>query len=194
MEDKSLPQPVGGGLLPPPSLTPEQEDICKRIDQLYMRYNLKVKASDMFKGAIFAARIECRSNPDWVAQAANSLREILYPFWSPSVDTVTDKKTNAFKKYGSVRVDENSIQDIGRVYGLLSNLAHHGSTSAKFDFTTFTITDFEKLLLDFERVIRDALMRQIDIHQEIDKILISDPSKIEVTEDTNPWKIKLNNN
>lgn len=80
MEDKSLPQPVGGGQLPPSSLTPKQEDLCKRMDKLHARYGLKVKPSDMFKGAIFAARIECRSNPDWVAQAANSLREILYPF------------------------------------------------------------------------------------------------------------------
>jgi len=187
MEDKSLPQPVGGGTLPPPSLTLEQENICKRIDKLHIMYSLKVKPSDMFKGAIFAARIECRSNPDWVAQAANSLREILYPFWgSRRVDGITDRKADAFKKYGSVRVDENFIQDIGKVYGLLSNLAHHGSTSANLDFTTFTITDFEKLLLDFERVMRDVLMRQIDIHQEIDKILSSDPSQIKVTEDTNP--------
>jgi len=183
MEDKALPQPVSRGPLPPPSLTLEQEDLCKRIDQLYMRYSLKVKASDMFKGAIFAARIECRSNPDWVAQAANSLREILYPFWSWHVDAITDKKADAFKKYGSVRADENFIQDINRLYGLLNDLAHHGSASEKLDFTTFTISDFEKLLLDFERVMHDVLMRQVDIHQEIDKILNSDPSRTEVKED-----------
>ncbi len=186
MEDKLLPQPVGGGPLQPPSLTPEQEDLCKRIDELHTRYGLKVKPSDMFEGAIFAARRECRSNPDWIAQAAHSLREILYPFWSRHVDGITDRKAEAFKKYGSVRVDENFIQDIGRVYGLLNNLAHHGSTAANLDFTTFTIADFENLLLDFERVMRDALMRQIDIHEEIDKILSNNPSQIKVAEDTNP--------
>lgn len=185
MEDKSLPQPVGGGQLPPSSLTPEQEDLCKRMDKLHVRYGLKVKPSDMFKGAIFAARIECRSNPDWVAQAANSLREILYPFWSRYVDGITDRKAEAFKKYGSVRVDENFIQDINRVYGLLNDLAHHGSTSQNLDFATFTIADFENLLLRFERVMRDALMRQIDIHQEIDRILSNDPLQIEVAKETN---------
>lgn len=184
MEDKSLPRSVGKGPLPPPSLTPEQEDLCKRIDELHTKYGLKVKPSDMFKGAIFAARIECRSNPDWVAQAANSLREILYPFWSRRVGGITDRKANAFKKYGSVRVDENFIQDIGGLYGLLNDLAHHGSTSTNLDFTTFTIADFEKLLSDFEREMRKALMRQVDIHQEIDKILNNGPSQIGPTKDT----------
>jgi hypothetical protein len=184
MEDKSLPQPVGRGPLPPSSITAEQEDFCKRIDELHTKYGLKVKPSDMFKGAIFAARIECRSNPDWVAQAANSLREILYPFWSRHVDGIADRKADAFKNYGSVHVDKNFIQDIGSMYGLLNNLAHHGNTSINLDFTTFTITDFEKLLSDFEREIRKALMRQIDIHQEIDKILSNDPPQTWPTKDT----------
>lgn len=187
MEDKSLPQPVGGSPLPPPSLTPEQNDLCKRLDDLYAQYDLKAKPSDMFRGAVFVARIECQSNPDWVAQAANSLREILYPFFSNHVPdkVVTDKKGKAFKKYGSVLVDDDFDQDIGKIYGQLNDLAHHGNTSTNKNFITFTITNFEELLSAFERVMCDALTRQIDIHQEIDRILRNDPTQI-VAEDTTP--------
>jgi len=183
MEDKTASYQIGEGPLQPPSLTSEQDSLCARLDDIHVKYGLRVKPSDMFRGAIFAVRIECRSNPDWLAQAANSLREILYPFWSSHVDGVTDRKTEVFKKYGSVLIDNSFIQNVGRMYGLLNDLTHHGSTSTSVDFITFTIEDFEKLLADFERIMRDALTRQVDIHQEIDKILIGGPTSI-VAEDT----------
>lgn len=178
MEDKSLPQSVGADLLTPPSLSSEQEDLCRRMDDLYTKYPLKMKPSDMLRGAIFAARAECQNNPDWVAQAANSLREILYPFWSKHVDSVSDKKVEVFKKYGSVLVDEQFIQGVGRLYGLLNDLAHHGNTSTKVDFASFSIAEFEKLLADFEIIMNEALTRQIDIHQDIDRILTAGLSQV----------------
>ena len=71
--------PVGDTPLPPARLTSEQEDLCSRLDELYQPYDLHVRPSEMFRGAVFASRAECRNNPDWIAQAAHSLREILYP-------------------------------------------------------------------------------------------------------------------
>jgi len=178
MEDKSLPEPTGGDLLPPPFLTPEQDDLCKRLDQLYEQYDLKVNPSDMYRGAIFASRPECRSNPDWIAQAANSLREILYPFWSPQVKVIPEKKGDALKKYGSVLISDAFIQEVGRMYGQLNDLAHHGSGSTNSDFSNFSITDFEVLLKKFEKVMQEALTRQIDVHKEIDQILNYEPTQI----------------
>ncbi|MCX6353765.1 MAG: hypothetical protein NTZ78_02530 [Candidatus Aureabacteria bacterium] len=178
MTDELLPQPTGGNRLPPSSLRPEQEDLCRRLDELHGLYKLKMKPSEMFRGAIFAIRVECRSNPDWIAQAANSLREILYPFWSSQARTVASKKREALIGYGSVLVDDVLMREVGIVYGLLNDLAHHGSNSTSLDFSTFTISDFERLLADFERIMQDALMRQIDLHKEIDKILGSNPTQI----------------
>ena len=94
----------------------------------------------MFRGAIYAARVECRSNMDWISQAANSLREILYPFWK--------RKDDALKMYGSA-ADTPDIQELSRVYGKLTALAHHGSDSRTIDFPIFTLSDFEKLTADF---------------------------------------------
>lgn len=179
MQDKLLPQSVGSDLLSPSQLSPQQEDLCRRMDDLYTKYPLRVRPSNLLRGAVFAARVECRNNPDWVSQAANSLREILYPFWSSHVDAVTNKKAEAFKKYGSVLVDNQFIQDVGRLYGLLNDLAHHGNTSTQVDFESFTSKEFDKLLADFERVMNEALTRQIDIHQEMDLILAGGPKVIE---------------
>lgn len=174
MVNEGLPQPTGISTLLPVSLNPEQEELCKRLDELHDQYRLKVKPSEMFRGAVFASRIECRTNPDWISQAANSLREILYPLSSRQVG---DNMGEAFKKYGSILIDESVMQEVGRVYGRLQNLAHHRSTSSNVDFANFTASEFEQLLAEFERVMQAVLTRQIDLHTDIDKILSGDPEQ-----------------
>lgn len=166
MTDESLPPPTGTTPLPPPSLSPEQQELCKTLDEWHEQYeSLKVKPSKTFEGAIFAIRPECGSNPDRIAQAAHSLREIIYPFWSPQVKSVSDKKGNALKKYGSVFVDEEAV---GRAYNQLNDLAHHRSAS----------TNFEQVIANFVRVMRHVLTRQVDVHKEIDQILSSDLTQL----------------
>lgn len=190
MPDELLPQPIGTTPLPPPSLSSEQQELCAHLDELYAQEGLQVKPSKMFEGAVFAIRPECGSNPDRVAQAAHSLREILYRFWNPQdqtetvekTKTVTDKKEeilkNALERYGSVHIDKPFMRKVWRVYGQLTNLAHHGNTSSNRSFSNFAISDLERLLADFEKVMRGALTRQIAIHEEIDQILSDDPTQI----------------
>lgn len=126
----------------------------------------------MFRGALYAARPQCRNNPDWIAQAANSLREILYPFYSPEVGTVGTNKKTILNEYGSVTVSNQHISEIGRVYNILNALAHHGNArKSKIDPSSFTLQQFEQLLLDFQQVMSITLTRQLDVHSEIDAIL-----------------------
>ena len=178
MTDELLPQPTGTTPLPPPSLSPEQQKLCKRLDEWHELYKLKVRPSKMFEGAIFATAPECQGNPDRISQAAHSLREILYPFWSSRVKKVPDKKEEALKQYGSVHIDKAFIDKVGRVYGQLSDLAHHSGSSTNPDFSSFTISDFELVLADFERVMRDVLKRQTDIQDEIIEIVSVDPTLV----------------
>ena len=169
MADALLPIPAGNTPLSPVRLTPEQEDLCRRLDELYDPYRSEVKLpSEMFRGAIFASRAECLNNTDWIAQAAHSLREILYPLWSPRHKSVPDRKEEVFQRYGSALFDETLTVEVGRVYGRLTNLAHHYSpSSAK--------TDFEDILADFELSMGQALTRQLDLHREFDQFLREDP-------------------
>jgi hypothetical protein len=133
----------------------------------------------MFRGALFATRVEARGNPDWMAQAANSLREILYPFWGQGL--VPDRKMRAFQNTGSVRADEAANREVSRIYGSLNELAHHGnSAGTSVDFAIFGPADFERLMADFERIMLDRLMHQLDIHGEIDLILGDGPEKLSI--------------
>ena len=136
----------------PISLTPAQEELCRRLDELYDPYGLETRPSAMFRGALFAIK-EAQNNPDWLAQAAHSLREILYPL---------DKTKKILKKYGSVFLDKND-NNLGKIYGCLNKLAHHNSILSK--------PDFEKLIARFETSMQRALTRQIDVQNQIDEIV-----------------------
>jgi predicted RNA-binding Zn ribbon-like protein len=159
-QDKNLPESYGSKRLPPVSLSREEEDLCWKLDKFYKFYNLNKKPSEFYKGAIFAARDENRSNPDWLAQAAHSLREILYPFFSPQIKKVKDKKKKAFEKFGSVGSKLIKDEEIGKLYNKLQDVAHH-----RF------IKDFENLRQEFIKIIKKALAYQTDIHKLIDEIL-----------------------
>ena len=166
--------PIGETLLPPVPLRPEQEALCRRLDELYQPYNLHVKPSDMFRGAVSASRAECRKNPDWIAQAAHSLREVLDPILrsrrGPGSDTVyiTDDSRTVFERYGSATVAPSVLDEVGRVYNRLSDAAHHNRNAT-------TRPDYEQLLADFERSMGRALTRQLDLHSEIDEFLRGGP-------------------
>lgn len=176
MDDESL-QSVGGNIPNPPQLSPKQIELCKKLDDLHVFYGLKTHPSDLFTGAIFVSRVELRNNPDWLAQAANSLREILYPFYSREVQNTTTNKKNALGKFGSVRINDSVlIGEMGRIYGALNGLTHHGNVEKNhIDYSKYTVDEFENLLNDFENVMLELLARQVDIHKEVDNIIAAGP-------------------
>jgi len=169
-----MPQFIGENIIPPIYLSPEQDDLCNRIDEWYKPYGLKIRPSDMFRGAMFALREECSSNPDCIAQAAHSLREILYPFISKHIKTIPDKPMEAFKKFGSA-IDGNFYnKNIFPLAGRLTDIAHHGIDPKQdrgFDFSSFQKDDLRKLVNEFEKNMNTALSKQLDIHKAIDAIL-----------------------
>jgi len=179
MEDQILPPLIGEKLVSPQLLTPPQQELCSKMDDFHVQYGLRAKPSDMFCGALFVMKTEFRSNPDWMAQSANSLREILYPVWSRDVVAVSEKKDGAFKKFGSVRMSDELKNEIDRVYGFLNDITHHGCNPRFItDFAAFTPADFDILVADFEKIMILALERQVDVHGDVDEILAVDPAAL----------------
>lgn len=163
-------KPIGIESLPPLVLSPKQEELCDRLDKLHAKFNLKALPSKMFRGAIFAAQVGVKENPDWISQAANSLRDIMYPFGNYGIPN----KEEALKVFGSVRLAE--VNSVGRILGKLTELAHHGNAKgSSVNYTEFTPEDFEKLLTEFEDVMFNVLARQVNVHQEVDELLREDP-------------------
>lgn len=189
----------GSFVLPPVIPGPEVEDLCHKIDNFYNRYspkNRKQKASDLIKGAFFAIRSECRTNPDWMSQAANSIRDVLYPFWSK------ESKNNIlklFKKYAADKTDKNNINDVDfidtfndldTIYGKVSDITHHGIRPQCFpdekSFCEFSDKDFESLIEDFAVVLGKALgLQQIYTHRIIDAVVAGNKRGLEIISDLN---------
>lgn len=145
----------------PVSLTAEESLLCNRLDDFYKHYDLKNKPSEYYRGAIYCSNEDHRSNPDWLAQAAHSLREILYPFYSSkSKDKTEFKKTKAFSKFTNINIDASFESELGKFYGKLNEVAHHGKT-----------VNFTKLKHEFNNVMKQLLLHQLQIHSMIDDTL-----------------------
>jgi len=174
----------GDFLLPPVVPGPEVNELCKQIDEFYKNYprqHRKQKFSDLIKGAFYAARPECRSNPDWISQASNSLREVLYPLISDRVAQTNlirlAYKYAINKDYKSRIKNREFIQtfsSLDRLYKKVSDLTHHGTELKGFserEYTNFSENDFVDLLSEFVSVLRKVLsLQQLYTHTIIDII------------------------
>lgn len=164
----------------PPRLSPRQEELCVRLDNFWktVGYSSFTKPSDMFRGAIYLIRNEQKTiNPDWMSQAAHSLREILYPFWKGE-----DRKKEYLKRHGSTADEEKLTKDISEYFGFVTSIAHHQLEHARNNPifgsdkpTKITTEIFTDSIARFENILFRALRRQLDAHKEIDDILVQGP-------------------
>lgn len=147
-------------------MTETQLELCRRLDEIFKKHGLEMMPSTMFEGAICASDRRLRHNPDWLSQSANSLREILYPFYSRERKGLSKKVLTE----DSAIKNRDFTDEIGRIYNLLNGIAHHGnSDKSKLSKADIDGVDFDKLIADFEIVMREALKRQLDLYKEIDK-------------------------
>ena len=174
MEDKVLPKSYGEEPSSPITF-PEQDDLCKRLDAFYHTkgMQLKLQPSALFRGALYVMRD--KENPDWMAQAAHSLREILYPF---------EGLHNTLISYGSTYDEVGLVEYVGRYNTFITRIAHHDFEAAernplvggtKDKPVAITAEMFESVVLRFGKFLFVVLRRQIETHKEIDDILAQGP-------------------
>ncbi|HBI50434.1 MAG TPA: hypothetical protein DDY21_01120 [Candidatus Moranbacteria bacterium] len=160
-------------------------ELCNKIDSFYNSYPKKHigrKPSDLIKGAFYAIRLECRSNPDWMSQAANSMREVLFPLIGKNVNYnliklfncyATDEKSEG-KKFNREFIDTFKNLDI--IYRKMSDIAHHGVNLGCLSEKEFVSLDdhseFEELMQNAINVLNKSFgFQQIYIHNVIDLII-----------------------
>lgn len=185
MRDKSLPI----------RLPPRVKSLCDKLDDFYRNYKLDYKASDLIMG-IYYLMSECRSNPDWMSQAAHSAREVLYPFFSKESEEILEKEDNknilkVFNKYVtdndlSEKIDSKNFKEtfrsLNEIYKKLSDLAHHCSNPRselrKEECLNFSEKEFEELIERFVLTLNKVLdLQQFYIHALIDTITRKKPPK-----------------
>lgn len=164
----------------PSRLSDKQKELCRRLDIFHKvaLSNEGMAPSELFRGALYAmGPMHRRQNPDWMAQAAHSLRDILYPFYKSGASL---KREEALVQYGSAGNLDQLSKSIGQYYGFLSDVAHHNPDAAatnpvingsKKSPVPITAEIFADVAIGFEGVLFEALRRQIDAHKEIDEFI-----------------------
>ena len=164
------------------SLTDKQRWLCGRLDELYKAANrTRGVSSDMFRSALYVMQPAQRGrNPDWMAQSAHSLRELLYPFFKSKPEV---GRRDALSRYGVAGDADALSKDIAVHYGFMTSIAHHEWEQAEKNpiVKTLPASDgsdrallFEAALLVFEDVLFNALQRQLDVHAQIDAFVAED--------------------
>ena len=167
----------GSLILSPIMLNSELSKICQLVDDFYKKSypteHKDQKISNLIKGAFYAARPECRSNPDWMSQSANSAREVLYPLLRSS-----DHTNNLIKLFNKYTINQdNQIKDedfvftflrLNDIYKKLTDITHH-CVDPKSQMVVVTDEDFINLLDDFSFTLKRAFnFQQLHIHTVID--------------------------
>jgi hypothetical protein len=129
----------------------------------------------MFRSALYAMQPAQRGrNPDWMAQSAHSLRELLYPFFKSKAEV---GRRDALSRYGVAGDADALSKAIAVHYSFMTSVSHHEwEQAAKNSIVkTLPVSDgndrvllFEAALSAFEDVLFGALQRQLDVHAEID--------------------------
>ena len=134
-------------------LSEDQKKLMVALDELFPQYIITgTKPSSMLEGAIFAIRGECINNPDMIAQAAHSLREIVYHLKKRRSMTginilnecggdnnpkVKHSDTNNNQQFQNNELGteifnsnfpnyKNYSSEIDDLFGIFTDIAHHG--------------------------------------------------------------------
>lgn len=158
-------------------LTPDQAQLCLELDDFHRESCLLTQAdgtprrtpTEMFRGALFALEAGRReNNPDWIAQAAHSLREVVYPLHSqPSRKRKGINPEFVRGELTSFLEEEKDLkQDFDPMYEALCDFAHH---HLEADFGLHTQAEFGRLLAEFERVMTLVLARRSAEQNQVDR-------------------------
>lgn len=155
-------------------------EICRRLDEFYESSDIRrgKPPSSMLRGAL-AIMDNREISEEWMEASANSIRDIFYKRVTKMKILLTD--------YGSIYDKEKGKRDIEDYYGFFSAIGHHDpETAGKNKLVGGTrkkpvkITPelYECIVRQFGDVVHSALRRQMDVHDEIDRILERSPDNV----------------
>ncbi len=169
----------------------KQQVICSYLDSLNRikssNYLSIVAPSSLYYGAIQLISSKIK-NSDYIAQAAHSLREILYHYTSDADKRkeIIKKLIQRFKLDGNEQEIEEIASVLNELHFLFTQIAHHFNDYSKHDdfvkgmnnlripigdVRKFNLEHFKKMLIILTNAWYESLPRQISLHKLIDDLL-----------------------
>ena len=178
------------------SLSEDEKKLMVALDDLHPFYiGTGTKPSSMLEGAFFAIRGECINNPDMLAQAAHSLREIVYhlkkrrSMTGINILNECDGDNNSKIKHSDTNNNQQSPNKELRTEMFHSNFPNYKNHSSKIDDLCGIFTDIahhgyaqnclilkalRKYLDEFVMVMLQATRRQDKIITDIEEADMED--------------------
>lgn len=187
-------------------LNEKQRWLCKHLDSLNLIQNFcpYAKPSDLLYSALHLSKTKPRTlNPDWMAHAAHSLREIMYNIGPYQKTQDRDGTRRALiEKIFKVYQEEEKISafaySLNSLHIIFTRIAHHAQEHKDRDDTVKKlahlgilpvaqgplITDaiFEQLIALLENIWAESLPQQISIHKKVDTLLAGRPEDLDKNE------------
>lgn len=158
-------------------LTPKQEELCRKFEDLHQwagltRQTQQATPTEMFKGALYLHQRGRGDSPDWIAQAAHSLREMLYPFRSRSGGQKVVPKCK-FKFYQRLMKKSPVASRMRNLWSRLNVFAHH---YRRKQLPKNIEQEFEGLFAEFQLVTHQISSASTEMYEILDPILSGGPN------------------
>jgi len=161
------------------------QNLISKLDSLKTKSTLNRKYSEIYNGGVYALREQNRhENPDWMAQSANSFREILFILQRTEskgfeillndhlAKSLTPQEVNEHRSY---------MTDL---YGLFSDLTHHFSdvpdvTTKKYridkvleiGINPLSKEDYFSAIKFYKKYLKLLVVTALDMHKKIDECI-----------------------
>lgn len=167
----------------PLKLTSRQTWLCSHLDNLNVMKSFCPTAipSVLLRGAIYLTQDSIRiSNPDWMAQAAHSLREIMYGFVpirhtktkidfelgdTVEISEVEQTRRNQIADLLRVFQDSENAEklalDLNDLYLIFTNISHHFRDNEKLEDIRRKMTRLGILDLDPSVIVTESVFEQL---------------------------------
>jgi hypothetical protein len=164
----------------PIGLTSKQKEICRRLDGFYVSihaFKPNIMPSEIYVGALYVISTRNFGNFDWMAQAAHSLRELLYSFYLEyKRKEDKDKKKKKYLIEKNFIFTEELFDKVNSCYCKITDIAHHFTDPlnyTKHEILHFNEAAFLELVEEYENLLYHLLTQPIDAFVEIDNMLFN---------------------
>ncbi len=159
--------------------------LISKLDSLKTSEHLNKKYSEIYMGGVYALKEKNRrENPDWMAQSANSFREILYILKKTEAKEVELLLNEHFGKSLTPQEVNEYRSYMTSLYGLFSDLTHHFSgvpdialqkyridKNLEIGVNPLTKEDYFAAIKLYKEYLKLFVITALDMHKKIDECI-----------------------
>ncbi|MDD4358301.1 MAG: hypothetical protein PHY30_00620 [Candidatus Pacebacteria bacterium] len=160
------------------------QELIQKLDSLKINKLIHKRYSEIYRGGIYALSLKSqKENPDWMAQSANSFREIIYLLYHDNRDYEFCELLNYFLERGHGKDKAKKYATyINNLYKFFSTIAHHSiepkeegyqiDNNFKIDLKSLNKDTYFDAVRYYKKYLKILIVTTIELYQKIDDSII----------------------